>query len=393
MALGHHGHITDRKLERTAALLPDNEAGDRSIHLARKKTLGTHRQQTQHIMQSSGHSQVLRQNQGLQAGITPRIRKGLLRDIAEQDIQLDIHRRGIIGRVMEDKTQVACDLAQHLAVHLFPDTDGLKLLDILRPDQEAVAFLVFGHIDLQHRHGGIAHPDVANLHPAAGFFHQLLEHIGRPASALVMDHINEGLIAHLVAGADDAVHLLFHLGIAALYRVEVQLRGILPLQHAGGGAAAKADPVGRPAHLDNEHALLLLFLFGMAVVDLAHTGSEHDRFQIAPALAIGKTQVKGTGKTLDQRLAEFVAVIRGAVAGINLDLQGGGQIIGTGIMIFPAHGIAGDMEIAHAVAGSAGDDKTTPARPLDITDPATSPGLGTGEGGDTGGEVMGLSSK
>ena len=146
---------------------------------------------------------------------------------------------------MDNKTQVAGDLAQHLAGHLFPLADGLEAFDILRADQKAVALLVFGHIDFQHRHGGIAHPDVADLDPAARMFDQLLEHIGRTAGALVVDDIDQALVAHLVAGPDDPVHLLLHLGVAALDRVEIELGVIFALHHAARPRRRRSRP-GRP---------------------------------------------------------------------------------------------------------------------------------------------------
>ena len=74
---------------------------------------------------------------------------------------------------MHNKTQITGDLTQDLAGHLFPVTDGLELFNIFRADQKTVAFLVLGHIDLQHRHGGIAHPDLPDFNATAGMLDQL----------------------------------------------------------------------------------------------------------------------------------------------------------------------------------------------------------------------------
>ncbi|EKD40336.1 MAG: hypothetical protein ACD_75C00085G0001, partial [uncultured bacterium] len=199
MALGHHRYVGNRQLQRATALLPGDQSGHRSVDLAGQKTLGTDRHQPQHVMQGRNNGKVRRQGEGLGDKGFSLVGKGLLRDLTQQHRQLDIDRRGIILIIVQDKAQVAGHLAQHLAGHLLAGTDLLEFFDIFRADQKAVAFLVFRHIDLQDRHGRVADPDVADRNPAAGFFHQFLEHIGRPTRALVVDHVDQGLVAHLVA--------------------------------------------------------------------------------------------------------------------------------------------------------------------------------------------------
>ena len=123
---------------------------------------------------------------------------------------------------MEDKPQIAGHLTQEFTVHLFSFTDCLELFDILRPDQKPSSFLVFRYINFKNRHGGITHPDIPDLHPAARFLHQFLQYIGRTACPLVMDNINQRLITHLVAGPDDTVHFLLHLCITTLDRIKIK---------------------------------------------------------------------------------------------------------------------------------------------------------------------------
>ncbi len=131
----------------------------------------------------------------------------------------------------------------------------------------------------------------------------------------------------------------------------------------------------------------------MAIIDLADAAGEHNRFEKAPALAIFQTQVKGAGESLNQRFAEFVAVIGGAVAGLDLDIQGRGQAVGTGVAVLPFQRIVRYMEIGHAVAGSARHDKAAPASTLDVTNATAGPGFGPGKGGDPGREIVGLGGK
>ena len=77
------------------------------------------------------------------------------------------------------------------------------------------------------------------------------------AGPLIVDNIDQAQITHLVAGPQHPVHLLFHLGIAALDRIEIELGLVFSLHHRGGSTTAKADPIGRTAHLDNEHPLVV----------------------------------------------------------------------------------------------------------------------------------------
>ena len=286
VALGDHGDVADGELQWAAALLAGDEAGDGAVDLAGQKTLRAYRDEAQHLMEGGGDGQVGGQRQRLLPPGAATVGEGLLGDVAEQGRQLDIDRGGVVGGVVDDEAQIAGDPPEHLAADLLALADGLEALDVLRLDEEAVALLVLGDIDLQHRHGRVADADVADLHPAAGLLHQLLEDVGRPPGPLVVDDLDEAAVAHFVAGADDAVHLLFHLGVAALHGVEVEARLVLALQHARGGAAAEADAVGRAAHLDDEHALLRLGFLGEAAVDLADAAGEHDRLEEAPALAV-----------------------------------------------------------------------------------------------------------
>jgi hypothetical protein len=83
-----------------------------------------------------------------------------------------------------------------------------------------------------------------------------------------------------------------------------------------------------PTHLDNEHSF-----FRVLGINLADAAGEHDRLEPGPALAALHAQVKGTGEALNQRLAELVAVVGRAIAGLNLNGQGRGE---TTLCLLPA---------------------------------------------------------
>ena len=191
MALRHHGHVAHGQLQRAAALLLGDQAGDRPVHLAGEEALGANRHEAQHPVQGVAHAEILGRDKGGQGRDNPSVGEGLLRDVAEQGRDVDVHRGGAVQIVMDHETQVAGDLAQDLAGHLLAIADGLEAGDVLRADEQAHPLLVLGHVDLEHGHGRVADADVADFHPAAGVLDQFLEHVGRAARALVVDHVDE----------------------------------------------------------------------------------------------------------------------------------------------------------------------------------------------------------
>ena len=136
-------------------------------------------------------------------------------------------------------------------------------------DQERVLFLVLGTPDLEHGEGVVPDLDLSDLDLRAGRMHDLLDHVAVAARALVVNALDRVLLAQFHAGADHAVQFLFHLRVAALHGVEVELGDVLALDHGRGCAAAHADAVGRSPHLDHEHSLLCFGLVRVAGVHLA----------------------------------------------------------------------------------------------------------------------------
>ncbi len=108
-------------------------------------------------------------------------------------------------------------------------------------------------------------------------FHQLFQYIGRATCTLIMDNINDIFCPHLAAGTNHPAHLLLHLRITPLDGVEIKAGIVFALHHRGSGAAAKTNPIGRTAHLDNDHLLFGSGFFYMTVVKLADAAGKHDR--------------------------------------------------------------------------------------------------------------------
>ena len=165
---------------------------------------------------------------------------------------------------MHHDPPVSGHFAQHFAGDLFARADGPEFGQSIRIQQQGGPFLVFGAPDFQHRHGLVAEGDVPDFDAPAGRIHQFGEHVAGASGPLVVDAHDRIAIAHLDAGADDAVHLLFHFRVAALHGAEVELLLVLSLDHARCRAAADADAIRRAADLDHQHALPGLALLQVA---------------------------------------------------------------------------------------------------------------------------------
>ena len=286
---------------------------------------------------------------------------------------------------------VAGDPADKGGRDLFAFAQSLEEIAVLGSEQQGVVLLELGAPDLEHREGLVADGEGADLDSRPRRLDDLLEYIAVAAGALVVDR-DDGVVGpELAAGPDHPVDLLLHLGVAALDGVEVELGDILALDHGRGGAAAHPDAVGRAAELDHPHPDLGCALGDVSVVHLADAAGEHDGFDPLAAFARGQPQSEGPGEALDHRFAELVAVVRGAVGGLDLDLERAGQIVRVGeARVLPGLRVAGDLEIADAVGGGAGGVVGAAAGGVDIADPAAGAGFGAGKGRDAGWEIVGL---
>ena len=82
----------ERQLERTAALLPRDQAGHRPVDLVHQKAFRPHRQEPQHAVERRRDVDSGRQLNGLGCRDPPIHFEGLLRDVAEHVIEHEIDR-------------------------------------------------------------------------------------------------------------------------------------------------------------------------------------------------------------------------------------------------------------------------------------------------------------
>ena len=262
---------------------------------------------------------------------------------------------------------------------------------MLGPQQQRVVLLVLGTPDLEDGQRFVSDRDVPYLDLRPRRLHDFLEHVAIAASALVVDADDRIVIAELDAGAQDPVDLLLHLGVAALYRVEVQLGHVLALHHARRRASAHPDAVGGSAYLHDPHPGLGRVLLGVSGVDLSDSAAEHDRLDPLSPSAVREPHPERARISLDHRLAELVAVVRGPVGGLDFDLEGRGEVGWIAeLRVFPRKLVARNVEVAHAVGRGASDHQRALPGRVDVADAPAGARLGARERGHTRGEVVGL---
>jgi hypothetical protein len=88
-------------------------------------------------------------------------------------------------------------------------------------------------------------------------------------------------LAQLPAGVDDFLGPAFHLRIAALDRVEVQVGRVGAGRHRRCGRAGHADAHAGTAQLDQQAADRDVVLVGVLARDVADAAGDHDRLVVA----------------------------------------------------------------------------------------------------------------
>ncbi len=391
MALRDHGHVGHRELQRARALLLGDQARDAAIDLGREEPLGADREETQHPVERTAHGETVGEIEWLELRRNALQLERLLRHVTQHGLELEVHGRGVVRRVVHHDSAVPGDPADVGERDLLALAQRAELSSVLGLEQQCVVLLILRPPDLHHRERRITEGNLADLDLRPRRVHDLLQHVAVPAGALVVDADDGVALAQLDAGADDAVHLLLHLGVAALHRVEIELLDVLALHHAGGRASTHPDAVGRAAQLDNQHIRLRPTLLGVPGVHLADAAREHDGLEPLAALAAGESHPKGARVSRDHRLTELVAVVGGAVRCLDLDLQRRGEVAGVGeAAVLPGELIARDPEVADAVGGRPRHDQRPPARGVHVADAPAGAGLRTGERRHTRWEVVGF---
>src|SRR5690606_26377099 len=236
-------------------------------------------------------------------------------------------------------------------------------------DREHVALLRLVAPDLARAHARLLDVHLAQLEARAqtGRIGQLRHGVGQAARADVVDGQDGVALALLPARVDDFLAAALDLGVAALYRGEVQIGGVRAGGHARGRAPAQADQHPRATELDQQRAGLERHLVRLAVLDVAETAGDHDGLVVATQLA-RHLLLEGAEVAGEVRAAELVVERGTAERPLDHDVQGRGDALRPAVGLLPRLLEAGDVEVRDREAGQAGLGPRAAARRALVAD-------------------------
>src|SRR5439155_16898804 len=103
------------------------------------------------------------------------------------------------------------------------------------------------------------------------------QRVRQAACADVVNGEQRIALAELPAAVDDLLRPPLYLGVAALYRIEIQVLGIGARVHARRGAPAHPDQHGRTAQLHEQGPRRNRAFVGVHRTDVADAARDHDR--------------------------------------------------------------------------------------------------------------------
>ncbi len=209
------------------------------------------------------------------------------------------------------------------------------------------------------------------------------------AAGAVVVNRNDGVDILLADGADGIVGPLLHLRIGALHGVELDVALIFARGHARHGAAAHADAVVVAAQQHHLVALARFVLHAVGLLAVTDAAGLHDDLVVA-VLAPLLLVLEGEQRAADERLAELVAEVAGAVRRLDEDVLR--SLVKPGALLHPLLPVApsfGTRIGGHVDRGARHGESALAARDA-VADFAAGSGRGAVERLHGGGEVVGL---
>ena len=137
---------------------------------------------------------------------------------------------------------------------------------------------------------------------------------------------------------DNLLRAPFYLGVAALHRIKIKLRGVGPGRHGTGRAAAHADAHAGAAELDQQAACGKLNLVRLGRVNHAQATGNHDRLVVAALFlhvavrcAVRNRLLIFTEVAQQIGAAKFVVEGSATQRPFNHDLQWAGDVLGLAV--------------------------------------------------------------
>ncbi|ABM42454.1 conserved hypothetical protein [Acidovorax sp. JS42] len=359
-----HGRVGHGHLPGAHHLVAVGQAAHGAVADGDEKALGGHRGVGQHLDHGLLQRQavhVQRREAALHAGHVA-VHLGRL---AQQHVHGHVHRIFLVAgrdrRVFQHQLALLGGRADHGEGAALALAEGRELRQRLGRDGQHIALLALVGPDFLGRQAGLLqrHGAQVEARAAARVIRQLGEGVRQAARAHVMDG-QDGVVRPLrPAVVDDLLRTTLDLGVAALYRVKVQLRRVGARGHGAGGAAAHADAHAGAAQLDQQRAGGEQDFLGEPRVDRAQAARDHDGLVVAAddgALARSDHLLVFAEVARQVGPAELVVERGAAQRPLGHDLQGAGDVLGLAHLAAPelGHGEAREARLGlGAAAGSA----------------------------------------
>ena len=258
-------------------------------------------------------------------------------------------------------------------------------------DQKAHTLLALVADDFLRRKGLITDGEGAEVEVSTRRLDEFGEAVQVSPCPVVVDG-DDRIVFTLRECADDVLDTLLHLGVGALYGVELNSAGILPRIHRADGTTTHTDAVVVTTEQDDLFARLGSALLCIAAAGVADTTSEHDDLvEAVGRFASLAFVLEGQHRATDEWLTELIPEVARTIGCLREDL--------TGRLVEPRAGSA--VLLPRAIGCRAGVARHVDGRPSQrhagtttshtVTDLTTGTGSSAVEGLDGRGEVVRLS--
>ena len=347
--------IGHRHLPRAHHLVTVNQAGDRTVTDGDQETLGGHGGQAQHPL--TGLFQINPfGGEGLTLEVFTVETALHLRWLAKQQIHGQIHRRLAEVLIADGQVFFVGCFAQHRVGRALTLADGIEAVDIRRHHRQHITLLGFVTPDLHRAHARLGIGDATQLQLSAHIVvvDQLGQRIGQAARPHVMDGHNRVVVTQGPAAINHFLHPTFDFRVIPLYRGEIQRFIRLAGRHGTGGTAPQTNQHGRATQHNNLGPFGNRVLFHMAVTDVAHAASDHDRLVVtADFIAIHPRGLDFQGTEIATQVGTTKFIIEGRPANwpFDHDIQRRGNPARLAIGLFPGLLETGNIQVRHGETG------------------------------------------
>ena len=215
--------------------------------------------------------------------------------------------------------------------------ESLELRQALGRNGQHVTLLAFVAPNFLGRQAAFFQRDAAQIkaRATARVVHQLRESIAQAACAYIVNRQNGVGLPQSPAVVDDFLRAAFYFGVAALYRIEVQMRGIGATAHGAGRAATHANTHARAAQLHQQRACRKADFVRQSGINRAQPARNHDGLVVAHvARLLASSRLGGDGLLVFAKIpaqigaAKFVVERCAAQGAFGHDLQRAGNVLG-----------------------------------------------------------------